>query len=165
MSRAESINIELPDYKLFRNDSLTRAGGVAVYVADTLNAEIISSLYLDITGCKNIWSKMNCLNIVFGVIYRQPSNNTKLFLEQLNKNLELLNNAKLYLIGDLNINICSSNKNFSNDAIDYVNMLASNSFFPIISLPPRVTDTSATLIDHIITNDCKNSIFPGYYKN
>ena len=72
---------------------------------------------------------MNCLNIVFGVIYRHPSNNTKLFLEQLNKNLELLNNAKLYLIGDLNINICSSNKNFSNDAIDYVNMLASNSFF------------------------------------
>ena len=49
------INIELPDFKLFRNDSITRAGGVAVYVADTLNAEIISSLYLDITGCENIW--------------------------------------------------------------------------------------------------------------
>ena len=43
-------------------------------------------------------------------------------------------------------------------------MLASNSFFPIISLPTRVTDTSATLIDHIITNDCKNSIFPGIIK-
>ena len=137
---------------------------MAVYVADTLNAEIISSLYLDITGCENIWLKMNCLNIVFGVIYRHPSNNTKLFLEQLNKNLELLNNAKLYLIGDLNINICSPNKNFSNDAIDFVNMLASYSFFPIISLPTRVTDTSATLIDHIITNDCKNSIFPGIIK-
>ena len=164
INKDSSINIELPDFKLFRNDSVTRAGGVAVYVADTLNVEIISSLYLDITGCENIWLKMNCLNIVFGVIYRHPSNNAKLFLEQLNKNLELLNNAKLYLIGDSNINICSPNKNFSNDAIDYVNMLASNSFFPIISLPTRVTDTSATLIDHIITNDCKNSIFPGIIK-
>ena len=108
--------------------------------------------------------KINCSNIVFGVIYRHPSKNTKLFLEQLKKNLELLNNAKLYLIGDLNINICSFNENFSNDAIDYVNMLASNSFFPIISLPTRVTDTSAKLIDHIIINDCKNSIFPGIIK-
>ena len=63
------INIELPDFKLFRNDSVTRAGGVAVYVADTFNAEIISSLYLDITDCENIWFKMNCLNIAFGVIY------------------------------------------------------------------------------------------------
>ena len=50
---------------------------------------------------------------------------TKLFLEQLNKNLELLNNAKLYLIEDLYINICFFNKNFSNDAID-----CKNSFFP-----------------------------------
>ena len=89
-------NIELPDFKLFRNDSVTQVGGVAVYVADTFNAEIISSLYLDITGCENIWLKINCLNIVFGVIYRHPLNNTKLFLEQLNKNLELLNNAKLF---------------------------------------------------------------------
>ena len=134
-------------------------------MADTFNAEIISSFYLDITGCENIWLKMNCLNIVVGVMYRYPSNNTKLFLEQLNENLELLNNAKLYLIGNLNINICTSNKYFSNDAIDYVNMLASNSFFSIISLPTRVTDISATLIDHIITNDCKKSIFPGIIKS
>ena len=61
--------------------------------------------------------------------------------------------------------ICPFNKNFCSDAIDYVNMLASNSFFfIIISLPTRVTDTSATLIDHIITNDCKNSIFAGIIK-
>ena len=81
------INI-VSDFKLFRNDSVTRAGGVA----DTFNAEVISSLYLDITGCENIWSKMNCLNIVFGVIIEILQNNTKLFLEQMNKNLELLNN-------------------------------------------------------------------------
>ena len=82
------INIELPDYKLFRNDSGKRADGMAVYVADIFNAEIILNLYLDITGCENIWIEMNCLNIVFGTIYRHPTNNTELFLEQLNKNLE-----------------------------------------------------------------------------
>ena len=75
------INIELLDFKLFRNDSVTQAGGLAVYVAYTFNAETISSLYLDITDCENICLKMNCLNIVFGVIYKHPSNSTKLFLE------------------------------------------------------------------------------------
>ena len=49
------INIELPDYKLFCNDSVTRGGGVAVNLADNFNAEIISRLCLDITGCENIW--------------------------------------------------------------------------------------------------------------
>ena len=33
------------------------------------------------------------------------------------------------------MNICSSNNNFSNDAIDYVNMLASNSFFLLPVFP------------------------------
>ena len=42
------INTELPDFILFRTDSVTRPGGVAIYVANTFNAEIISILYLDI---------------------------------------------------------------------------------------------------------------------
>ena len=37
-------------------------------------------------------------------------------------------------------------------------------FFSIISLPTRVTDTSDTIIDRNITNDCKNSVFPGIIK-
>ena len=53
INKDSSINIELPDFKHFCNGSVTRAGGVAVYVADTFNAEIISSLYLNITGCEN----------------------------------------------------------------------------------------------------------------
>ena len=36
--------------------------------------------------------------------------------------------------------------------------------FSIISLPSRVTDISATLIDHMITSDCENSIFPEIIK-
>ena len=43
-------------------------------------------------------------------------------------------------------------------------MLASNGYFPLITLPTRVNDVSSTLIDHLITNDHKNSIFPGIIK-
>ena len=40
-------------------------------------------------------------------------------------------------------------------------MLASNGYFPLITLPTLVNDVSSTLIDHLITNDHKNSVFPG----
>ena len=33
-----------------------------------------------------------------------------------------------------------------------------------LTLPTRVNDVSSTLIDHLITNDHKNSIFPGIIK-
>ena len=47
---------------------------------------------------------------------------------------------------------------------DYGNMLASHGYFPLIILPTRVNDVSSTLIDHLITNDHKNSIFRGIIK-
>ena len=44
-------------------------------------------------------------------------------------------------------------------------MLASNGYFPLITLPTRVTAVSSSIIDHIITNDHKNIIFPGIIKS
>ena len=102
------------------------------------------------------------LDIILGVIYRHPKSNAKLFVDELNKTLEQLKTTKVYLIGDININIFSINN--AKYASDYVNMLASNGYFPLITLPTRVNDVSSTLIDHLITNDHRNSIFPGIIK-
>ena len=40
-------------------------------------------------------------------------------------------------------------------------MLTSNSFFHIISVPTRVTKSSATLIDHILPNSLNSNVTPG----
>ena len=40
-------------------------------------------------------------------------------------------------------------------------MLASHGYFPLITLPTRVTNSSATIIDHIITNDNLRTLKPG----
>ena len=61
------------------------------------------------------------------------------------------------------INIASTFKRF-NYVDDYVNMLASNGYFPLITLPTRVTDISSTIIDHIITNNHNNNILLGVIK-
>ena len=106
-----------------------------------------------------MWIKLCYLDIILGVIYRHPKSNVKLFVDELNKIFEQLKTTKVYLIGDININIFSINN--AKYASDYSNMLASNGYFPLITLPTRVNDVSSTLIDHLITNDHKNYIFPG----
>ena len=164
------INIELPDYKFVHIDSPTSAGGVAVYISSELRFNILFNLSLDIDGCENIWIKLCHSDLLLGVIYRHPRSNVKLFTDQLNKTLEQLKNSKVYLIGDMNINLSpifdvSNNNSNVNSTNEFVNMLASNGYFPLITLPTRVTTVSPSIIDHIITNDHKNIIFPGIIKS
>ena len=64
-----------------------------------------------------------------------------------------------YILGDLNINTSSSNRSLS--AEHFVNSILSCGAFPITTKPTRVTATSATIIDHVITNDTNHSILPG----
>ena len=98
-------NIELHGYKLLHADSTTRAGGVAIYRSISLTVDIISNPGLDIIGCENLWIKLNCPDVIIGLIYRHPKNDVKLFLQKLNRSLEQYNNKKVYLIGDINIDI------------------------------------------------------------
>ena len=122
---------------------------------------MIPELFLDIDGCENLWLKLNDADVVISAIYRHPKNNSKLFLDHLNNSLahNMPKNTKVYLVGDFNIDIAS------NFASDYINLLASNGYFPLVTLPTRVTETSSTVIDHIITNDHKHSIIPGIIKS
>ena len=40
-------------------------------------------------------------------------------------------------------------------------MLPNNAFHSIVDKPTRITATSSTLIDHILTNDTSSQITPG----
>ena len=50
---------------------------------------------------------------------------------------------------DFNINLL----NMHQATNDFVNLLTSNIFFPLISKPTRITSSTATLIDNIFTNN------------
>ena len=64
-----------------------------------------------------------------------------------------------YILGDFNINLqpdsCTTYAN------DYINLLLSHAGFLLITEPTRVTKNSATIIDHIISNDTINVLYPG----
>ena len=51
-------------------------------------------------------------------------------------------------------------ENRSKCANDYINLIIRNDAAPIITIPTRVTATSSTLLDHIITNDMNQVISP-----
>ena len=154
-------NVNLPGYTLIRTNSPTNAGGVAMYIANNIAYELKTDYEMKIDGCENIWIKLCNSNIVIGTIYRHPKNNMHLFLDSLNKQLDMFKQKTVFLIGDFNINLTSSSNTLVNLASDCINLLASYGYFPLITIPTRVTRNSSTLIDHILTNDSLHAIKPG----
>ena len=113
-------------------------------------------LITKVTVNKNV-SMPNTIMIIN--VYRSPSSNANKFLELLEENLNLLRNQgrkTIILAGDFNIDLI----NFGKDEISksLINLTASYGLAPIISRPTRVTDHSATLIDHIYINKVEKII-------
>ena len=65
---------------------------------------------------------------------------------------------KYYICGDLNIDV--NPMNCCNNASTYTQMVASNRAYLLMDKPIRITNTSQTFIDHIITNDTISITYP-----
>ena len=163
------INISLPDYNFVHSDSVTNAGGVAVYVSTKYKFQLDCDLEMKLNGCEELWLNIKTNDIsnqkfTVSVIYRHPnySNSTvNEFTEALFNSINKITNRKytFYLLGDLNIDLTANKRSLS--SLDFLNSLISCGSLPIITIPTRVTETSATIIDHVITNDSLHEIKPG----
>ena len=95
-------------------------------------------------------------NYIIGVIYRHPGGNEDClseFTTQLSAIMEKINseNKKCIIAGDFNIDGLKINNNESTS--NFFNSIVEQAFIPTITLPTRITDHSATLIDNIFIND------------
>ena len=88
-----------------------------------------------------------------GVVYRMPDSSVDMFNERL---ADILNsvqkeNKLFYLLGDLNIDL------FKHDVhrptSEFLDIIYSYNVYPLVTKPTRVTASSATLIDHILSNN------------
>ena len=68
------------------------------------------------------------------------------------------NRYQLYILGDMNIDFLKYNSHALTE--EYLDMFHSNNISPIITKPTRITNYTATLIDHIYTNNT-NQIISG----
>ena len=149
--------IQMENYKFLCNGRKYRkGGGIGIYLKEAFNyklrkdlsifdEDIMESLFIELVSEENT-------NIIVGVIYRAPDSDVKSFLKSFSEITEKLNleNKNCYLLGDFNINLLSVNDSYI--AGEFLDIIYSSFFKPLISKHTRITTNTATLIDNIFTN-------------
>jgi len=109
---------------------------------------------------ENLWLEVtkNTKTYIIGGIYRHPGQDIKYLEENLDSICSKIHQRRLpcIIVGDINIDLLKYSDHASTRS--YIDNLISNSFIPAIIMPTRITDRSATLIDHIYYST-------GSYKN
>lgn len=154
-----SFNIKNYEVKHIVRPS-NKNGGVSIFVRNHLNFDIIEDMSY---SCENV---MDCLalkvklnnnrNIYVSCIYRQCGADLKIFNDHFNNYLHSLNskNKIYYITGDFNIDLRKASSN--SDTTEFVNLMYSYGFIPLIYKPTRITRNTNTIIDNIFTNDLEN---------
>ena len=136
---------------------MSSAGGTLIYVANhlsykpDLDLNIYKSNEIESTFTEILNPKKS--NIIIDCIYKHPSMDLNGFnINYLNKLLNKVPKERksVFLPGDFNANFLNyNNHNLTNEFLD---SLTSNSFFPYVLQPTRLTSHSKTLIDNIFSN-------------
>ena len=142
-----------------------KGGGLIIYVNKAFCAlndlKVIESLS-DNTNFRNgeflfiEISRKKGKNIIIGNMYRSPDSKLKPddFIDKLENRLDILkrhSNKLIVLTSDSNIDLLKYDNYVPTNRL--VDTLTEHGFFPVISRPTRVTEHSATLIDHIFVNN------------
>ena len=90
------------------------------------------------------------MNVLCGNIYRSPSNNihsNEVFINTLHNCLDIIGpNKKCFIAGDLNYNL-ANHDNFH--VSNFAALMLEKSYFLVINLPSPISDSNATVLDHI----------------
>lgn len=154
---------QLDNYKFVHRPRIQgNGGGVGLYVnikhhfliqdeLSTFHENVFESLFVEITNQNS--------KVIVGVIYRPPSSDLNTFLATLEEALDKVGNSSCYILGDFNINtlnITDTQQISTNVVRNFVNLVSSFGFQPLIDKPTRVTHETRTLLDNIFTNTFHN---------
>jgi len=158
------VNVDIKSYHFFHTDSITKAGGAALYIAENLKAIPRPDIKFNLNLVESCWSEINNGNkqkpIIVGCIYRHPKCDLVEFTNQSNSLLKVFNNKyQIFILGDFNIDFLRINTHPQTEA--YLNMIYANGLLPIVTKPTRITNHTSTLIDHIYTNTTISQITSG----
>ena len=148
-------------------ENKAKSTGVAIYVANYLNAEIIEN----IGGCspdiESIFVRItlpnNAISLTCGVVYRPPNGNFEKFINEFNQINSLLPNSNVRMLGDFNLDLLKINSFTNNNNCNKFE----DSFFdagltPVISIPThRRAGCKPSCIDNILTSNPENVVLSG----
>ena len=164
---------QLPNYKLFhKGKKCCNQGGLFMYVHERFEVEPLDLAFL----CTK-WEG-HCVKIsqtepyikqhVIGNIYKPPYEGLEdfnLFLTEFHDFVNMLfgYGHSSYICGDFNLNLLKiGTKSHYNTFFE--NMLSSE-FYPKITLPTRICNTSSTIIDNIFSNEMCSNDASGIFVN
>lgn len=161
----------------FKTRTVNKGGGVAFFISKSLKFKVIDELSIfQEKMFESMFIKVSLndnSNIIIGNIYRSPTNLNGItpseqldgFLEILSNILENLDelNCKVYLLGDFNIDLLKFNNHPKTS--EFIDKFFSNGYLQLVNHPSRVSQhanqKSASLIDHIWTNNISQSLESG----
>lgn len=153
--------LQLEDYNLLsKNSSVSSHGGLAIYLHKDYR---YTQIEVDYTS--TVWESqfikitdsLTNKKLALGNIYRPPRDNNAnytVFMEEFALILDHVNNIsdEAIIAGDFNIDLLKINERQTFN--EYFDMIVASGFIPRITLPTRLTESSATLIDNFL---CKFS--------
>lgn len=170
---SETFVIEEPNrynidgFDIFYNySSFNKNDGVLMYIKQSMHAvsEIIEMSETSLLHCT---MKVNDFSIGVMGVYRSPSSNLNLFLDELESGgfFNTENMCELF-VGDININISEESDINVNR---YLNVMTQKGYVSCINEPTRVTQCTSTLLDHLFlkfkhTNFAEDDIIPIVFK-
>ena len=146
---------QLPGYKFISNHRTgKRGGGVGFYVRNDLDCNIRHEMSLSKDNFESLCIDLND-KLVF-VTYRPPNTCVADFNKTIEPILESIKTDKrtCYFTGDFNINLLNAESH--DDTSEFLDLMYTFGYVPLITKPTRITDHSATIIDNIIYNDINN---------
>ena len=161
----------LRDFRISALHTLLNSATLLIFrknlICNALQFSVLNNLQLNVNECEKIWIKLHDSNLIISTIYRHPKNDAQVFIDALNTTLKKVKSNKVFIVGDFNLNIKSlPDLRFTDrHASEYLDMLISNGYNPLINVPTRVTDNSSTIIDHVITKNHTHSISSGVIKS
>lgn len=158
----ECKNIEILNYRIFYNNAnFNQNDGVIVYAGASVEINNFHIERFNEVTFSIFEMKKNDTIYILVAIYRPPSSNPALFIQDLDivmGNLRLPNEAICIVTGDINLDLADQNNNFTQQ---YINILATRGFESQINCPTRVTPETSTVIDHIfLKNSNINKLIP-----
>lgn len=158
LNDALSTIYQLDHYKGHFQNKNTSGGGLVIFIRDHFQAFTLQNISFKLPHIESLFLKVfHPCTFLVGVIYRPPNSNINEFLQSLEEILlsPLFDkNLNCYIMGDFNINLIRHNHD--NYVKEFINLMYSHSMFPTVIKPTRVTDSSASIIDHIWTNNTSN---------
>ena len=140
-----------------------RTGGVALLVKKPLeyciredtsfSNEFIESLFIEVL----VQNDLNNKNTIIGVLYRPPDTDINLFVALITDMLAVIKTERktCYIMGDFNINLINASNHIPTS--EFLEVMYSHAFTPLITKPTLITSSTATLINNIFTNSSCNS--------